>query len=115
MTFQLRIAALVVLGLVALPGVALAGGDGAKAGERLAGLQAKVDQFVTCLNGQGLEVEGIDVSALREPADACSSRRSRRPLRLPRLPRLKAWRLDWEGRAPRGASVQPRQNGRGRS
>ena len=39
---------------------------GAKAGERLAGLQAKVDQFVTCLNGQGLEVEGIDVSALRE-------------------------------------------------
>lgn len=65
MTFQLRVAALVVLAFAVFPAVALAGEDTSKSEERLANLQADVNEFVKCLNGQSLDVASIDVSAVK--------------------------------------------------
>ena len=57
----------VLLAFAVAPAVAFAGDstdDAAKKAERLAEKQAKVDAFVECLNGEGLNVAAIDVEAV---------------------------------------------------
>ena len=58
----------VLLAFVVAPAVAFAGDstdDVAKKAERLAEKQTKVDAFVECLNGEGLNVAAVDVEAVK--------------------------------------------------
>lgn len=69
MTFSLKVLALAAVAFVVLPAVASAG-DGdreSKAADRQAKLQAEVDSFVACMNGQDgvAEIAAVEVSALR--------------------------------------------------
>ena len=67
MSKRLGVLITVVVAFAIVPAVAFGATDGDaedKKAERLAEKQAKVDSFVTCLSGEGLEVPAIDVEAV---------------------------------------------------